>query len=141
MLLESQVTDVADGQTLSLGAGLLPLTSLEQNSVFSYTEIRLQVPGLKVLLRSHIKNIILEHGQCAEASSMSVCTGKRAGETTQEGFLSSISRGNGFPVEQPRVSIYCENSESCSPFPSKIKHRHLVEMQTECSRGSITTTL
>lgn len=62
--------DVADGQTLSLGAGLLPLTSLKQNSVFSYMEIRLQVLGLKVLLRRYIKNIILRVASVQKLSEL-----------------------------------------------------------------------
>lgn len=67
---------IADGQTGNLGAGLLLTLALvtciagAKSCVllFSYMEIRILVPGLRVLLGSHII-IVLQAEGCAEAGS------------------------------------------------------------------------
>lgn len=74
--------DAADGQTESLGAGLLLTLALAASVtgaklcvlLFSYMEIRILIPGLKVLLRSHIMVIITilqaeEHAEAGGAAA------------------------------------------------------------------------
>lgn len=68
------MADIADGQTGNLGAGLLPTLALVTCItgakfcvlLFSYMEIRILVPGLRVLLGSHVIIIVLRAERCAE---------------------------------------------------------------------------